>query len=59
MVAKGIEQIGFAGVNRIDLLGKQGIWNQILLDGIGVNQVIHLGQVAPDISAKLLKFLLF
>ncbi len=54
-----VQQVCFAGVDQVDLLRCQLGRDQIRLDGVGVNSVVDFGQVAADVPAELLKFLLF
>jgi hypothetical protein len=54
-----VEQIRLAGLDEIDLLGRQLRRDQDRLDGVGVDAVIDFGQVAADVPAELLEFLLF
>jgi hypothetical protein len=56
---RNVQQVRFTGIDCIDLLWSQGVRNQVLLDRVGVYQVIHLSQIAPDVPAQLLILLLF
>ena len=53
-----VQNVGFAGVDKIDLGARQLRRNQVGLDGVGMNPVVDLREVALDVPAKLLELLL-
>lgn len=54
-----VEDVGLAGVDEVDLCFVELGRDEIGLDGVGVDAVVDLGEVAFDVSAELLAFLLF
>lgn len=52
-----VQQVGLARIDKADLLRRQGVRNQVVADGIGMDQVVDLGQVAPDVPTQLLELL--
>jgi hypothetical protein len=53
-----VEEIGFRCVDPVDLGRVELGWDQVLFNRVRVNPVIDLREVAPDIPAELLAFLI-
>ena len=49
-----VQQVGFARVDQGGLLWGDLGWNEVLLDGVGVNAVVDLGEVAADVPTELI-----
>ena len=52
-----VQHVRLRGINQVGLARAQFRRHKVLLDRIGVDAVIDLGQIAPDVPAKLLEFL--
>ena len=52
-----VQDIRLGGVNQVYLAWSQFRRDQVLFDGVGVNPVVDLGKIAPDVPAELFAFL--
>ena len=54
-----IQDIGFTGVNIIDLCLRHLPGNQIFFNSVRMDAIVDFGQISLDIPAELLSFILF
>ena len=52
-----VQHVRLRGINQVGLARAQFRRHKVLLDRVGVDPVVDLGQIAPDVPAKLLEFL--